>query len=288
MNSKSFGKTIRLFLIDGFPQRRMSCELSNWVGKAYKIPRTMIKDSIDREELNSTGVYMLLGKDPDSPDKDMVYIGEAEKILDRLRQHLDKKEFWNEAIIIFSKDENLNKAHAKYLECRLHELAQKAGRFKVENSQLPSTTSLSEADTSEMEEFLENTKLIVNTLGYKVFESIKPIGQKESKGFAILAARGAKAIGQPTSEGFVVFAGSRIAKDTVPSAQKWIVDLRKKIFEEGAISEKNEESVFSKDYLFSSPSAAAAVIMGRSANGLTEWKLKDGTTLKKFETKSAN
>jgi hypothetical protein len=122
-----FGKTIKKFLIDGDPNGRMSCELSNWSGKAYKIPRIKIKECTDRVDLTGTGVYLLFGKDDSG--KDQVYVGEAESILMRLNQQLIKKEFWNEAIVFVSKDENLNKAHIKYLENRLYAKLESAIEF---------------------------------------------------------------------------------------------------------------------------------------------------------------
>ena len=136
-----FGKTIKIFLIDGDPNGRMSCELSNWSGKAYKVPRNKIKECSDRSDLISTGVYLLFGKDEDGNEQ--VYIGEAESILKRLNQHFTQKDFWNESIIFISKDENLNKAHIKYLENRLHEIAKSAKRYKVENSITPTQSSIS-------------------------------------------------------------------------------------------------------------------------------------------------
>ena len=111
-----FAKTIKLFLMDGNPNSRISCELSNWSGKAYKIPRIEIKNCSDRADLMGTGVYLLFGKN--ELEKDQVYIGEAECILKRLNQQLGQKEFWSEAIVFISKDDNLNKAHIKYLENR--------------------------------------------------------------------------------------------------------------------------------------------------------------------------
>lgn len=95
-----FGKTIKIFLIDGEPNGRMSCEFSNWSGKAYKIPRIKVKDCSDRNDLVSTGVYLLFGKDEEG--KDLVYIGEAESILKRLNQHLNQKDFWHETIVFIS------------------------------------------------------------------------------------------------------------------------------------------------------------------------------------------
>ncbi|RBN51365.1 GIY-YIG nuclease family protein [Flavobacterium psychrolimnae] len=278
-----FGKTIKIFLIDGEPNGRMSCELSNWSGKAYKIPRIKVKDCIDRNDLTSTGVYLLFGKDEEG--KDLVYIGEAESILKRLNQHLNQKDFWHETIVFISKDENLNKAHVKYLENRLHNIAHSAKRYKVENSIIPTQSSISESDRSEMEEFIENIKMLVNTLGHKVFDEKREIKQKQiTDVFYLRGARGAEATGEPTSDGFVVYKGSKAAKDTTNSMNFNLVKLREKLTYDAIFIDKVEFLEFSEDFLFSSPSAAAAIVMGRSANGLTEWKLKSGKTLKEFET----
>lgn len=279
-----FGKTIKIFLIDGDPNGRMSCELSNWSGKAYKIPRIKVKDCSDREDLTiSTGVYLLFGKDDDG--KDQVYIGEAETILKRLNQQLTSKDFWNETIVFISKDDNLNKAHVKYLENRLHEIAKSANRYKVDNSIVPTQSSISESDRAEMEEFIEYIKLLVNTLGHKVFEEKREFKPKQKQAtFFIKAARGADGQGEPTSDGFVVFKGSKAAATIVNSMTSNFITYRQKLIDEGVIIDKGEFFEFTDDYIFSSPSTAAVMIMGRNANGLTEWKSKDGKTLKDFET----
>jgi hypothetical protein len=279
-----FGKTIKIFLIDGDPNGRMSCELSNWSGKAYKIPRIKVKECSDREDLTtSTGVYLLFGKDEDG--KDQVYIGEAETILKRLNQQLTSKDFWNETIVFISKDDNLNKAHVKYLENRLHEIAKFANRYKVDNSIIPTQSSISESDKAEMEEFIEYIKLLVNTLGHKVFEEkreFKPTQKQET--FFIKAARGADGQGEPTSDGFVVFKGSKAAATIVSSMTKNFINLRDKLISEGILLDKGDFLEFNDDYIFTSPSTAAVIIMGRNANGLSEWKSKNGKTLKDFET----
>lgn len=278
-----FGKTIKIFLIDGEPNGRMSCELSNWSGKAYKIPRIKIKDCSDRDDLKSTGVYLLFGKD--DAGKDQVYIGEAESILKRLNQQLTQKDFWNEAIVFISKDENLNKAHIKYLENRLHNIANSANRYTVDNSIIPTQSSISESDRAEMEEFIEYIKMLVNTLGHKVFEEKREFKFKQKQEtFFIKAARGADGQGQPTSDGFVVFKNSKAAATIVNSMTPNFITYRQKLIDEGVLVNKGEYFEFSDDYIFSSPSTAAVMVMGRNANGLTEWKNKDGRTLKEFET----
>jgi hypothetical protein len=277
-----FGKTIKIFLIDGDPNGRMSCELSNWSGKAYKIPRIKVKNCIDRNDLTSTGVYLLFGKDDDG--KEQVYIGEAESILNRLNQQLMQKDFWNEAIVFVSKDENLNKAHIKYLENRLHDIAQSAKRYKVDNSIVPTKSSISESDRAEMEEFIEYIKMLVNTLGHKVFEEKREFKPKQKQAiFFIKSARGADGQGEPTSDGFVVFKGSKAAATTVDSITPNFVNLRQKLIDDGVLIVKGSCLEFSEDHIFSSPSTAAVMVMGRNANGLTEWKSMEGRTLKEFE-----
>ncbi len=279
----AFGKTIKIFLMDGDPNGRMSCELSNWTGKAYKIPRIKIKECSDRDDLSNTGVYLLFGKDDEG--KDQVYIGEAESILKRLHQHLVQKDFWNETIVFISKDDNLNKAHIKYLENRLHSIATAANRYKIENSSTPTQSSISESDRAEMEEFIEYIKMLVNTLGHKVFDEKREIKPKQKQEiFFIKAARGADSQGEPTSEGFVVFKGSKAAGSTVTSITSSFQALRQKLIIDGVLVQKEDYLLFPDDFIFSSPSTAASIVLGRNANGLTEWKLINGTTLKEYET----
>jgi len=277
-----YGKTIKIFLIDGDSNGRMSCELSNWSGKAYKIPRIKIKDCADRDDLTKTGVYLLFGKDEEG--KDLVYIGEAESILKRLNQHLTQKDFWNESIVFLSKDNNLNKAHIKYLENRLHDIAKSANRYKVENSVTPTQSSISESDTAEMDEFIEHLKLLVSTLGHKVFEEKREVKPKKDQNiFYIKAARGADAQGERTSDGFVVYKGSIASDSTTSSMANSSLRLKESLIDNGDLQLVNGNYIFTEDYIFSSPTTAAVIVMGRNANGLIEWKLTDGKTLKEYE-----
>lgn len=283
-----FAKTIKLFLIDGIPNARISCELSNWTGKSYKIPRNYVKECTDRPELETTGVYMLLGKSNNTVSKSQIYIGEAENIFKRIQQHLKEKDFWNEVIIFISKDENLNKAHIKYLENRLHDISLKANRFDVLNNQIPTQASISESDKAEMEEFLSNIIMLVNILGYKVFEKIVDLKDSQSVDltnlFFIESVRGAKAKGKPSTEGFILFKNSQIADPVTDSYPKSMKILREKLLEEKVIITKENKLILKDDYIFSSSSTAAMIVMGRSANGLIEWKTNNDKTLRDFET----
>ena len=284
---KEFGKTIKIFLIDGNPSGRMTCELSNWTGKAYKIPRIKIKNCSDRDDLKKTGVYLLFGKSDEL--NDLVYIGEAENIFNRLTQHVSSKDFWSEAIVFISKDENLNKAHAKYLESRLFEISKEVGRYEVENSITPTQSSISESDISEMEEFILNIRILTNSLGHKLFEkTIKAEDVSSKEIFNIQSARGANAKGESIADGFLVLKDSCAAMELVDSMPKGFAKQREKLMESGILNEISGKLLFTKDYIFSSSSTAASVVMGRNANGLIEWKNKSGETLKDYQTKAQN
>ena len=277
----TFNKTIQMCIFDGNPNGRIMCELSNWNGRVYKISRNDLSEFANRPDCEYTGVYFLFGKDEDN--KDTVYVGEAEKMLVRLKQHLKDHNYWNDCVVVISKDNILNKAHVKYLENKFYTLAVDAKRSSIINNTVPTCSSISEFDESMLTEFIENARLLVNTLGYKVFDKIDTsVVEKENSDtiFHIAAARGADAKGLLVPDGFMVIKGSKIAKDTVPSMASNLVNLRNIMLEKNII---NQEFVFVTDYIFTSPSLAAAIVMGRNANGRTEWKNINNKSIKDIE-----
>jgi len=282
----NFKKTIKIFLLDGEIDGRLTCELSNRTGKAYKIPRNKVNSSSDRPDLLKAGIYLLFGKSEDDSFEGEAYIGESENIYERLKQHLREKEFWYDSILIISKDENLNKAHIKYLENKLYITADSSRRYKLKNENVPTKPSISESESAEMDEFISNIKILVNTLGYKIFDETTVADEKlnETEIFYIEAVRGAKARGKSVSNGFLVFKGSEIAISIVNSFSESMKSLREKLINENIIIKDGDKLILEKDYIFSSPSTAAIIVMGRSANGKTEWKLKNGKTLQDIET----
>lgn len=277
----SFSKTIQMYIFDGNPNGRIMCELSNWNGRVYKISRNELLQFSQREDAQNTGVYFLFGKDDEN--NDTVYIGEAEKMIVRLKQHLKDSEYWNDCIAVISKDNLLNKAHVKYLENAFYMLAQKSGRYNILNSTVPTCSSVSEYDEAMLQEFISNAKLLVNTLGYKAFDTIDDsnVNQRdEAEYFYIKAARGANAKGLIVSDGFAVMKGSIIASSTVLSMSESLKNRRNSLIKKGIVNENFE---FTKDYIFTSPSLAASIVMGRSANGLTEWKNDKNKSIKNLE-----
>lgn len=278
----TFGKTIQLFLLDGTPNGRWICELSNWTGIAYKIPRTRVKESEARAELSSPGVYFLFGRD-ETKERPLIYIGEAENTIVRLKQHLDKKDDWNEVIVFISKDANLNKAHVKYLENRFHSIAMECSRYTVENSTKPTKSAVSEAEQAQLEEFIYNAKILVNALGHKAFEPYAEYtkGNSDNEQFFYVSAGTGKARGIPTSDGFVLLKGSPIH---TTSANSLNIGIKRKV-EESREKGQIVDNVLHEDMLFSSSSAAAAFAAGYSISGPQQWKTADGKTLKSFEMK---
>ena len=277
----TFNKTIQMCIFDGNPNGRIMCELSNWNGRVYKISRNDLSEFANRPDCEYTGVYFLFGKNEDN--KYTVYVGEAEKMLVRLKQHLKDHNYWNDCVVVISKDNILNKAHVKYLENKFYTLAVDSKRSSIINNTVPTCSSISEFDESMLTEFIENARLLVNTLGYKVFDKIDTsVVEKENSDtiFHIAAARGADAKGLLVPDGFMVIKGSKIAKDTVPSMASNLVNLRNIMLEKNII---NQEFVFVTDYIFTSPSLAASIVMGRNANGRTEWKNINNKSIKDVE-----
>jgi hypothetical protein len=277
--------TVKIFLVKGSPTSIRTAEISNWTGKAVAGPRSQIEEILRREEAGKPGVYFLSGVDPET-GREKVYIGEAEVIRKRIKSHLER-DFWKTVVYFVSKDENLTKAHIKYLEGRLINLAKEAGRVELENSQ-ESGAHLPESDEADMDIFLHRMEQLLPLLGQ---EFLKPMTKTLSRGgkrpeLLYCEIKGLKAKGQQTETGFVVFKGSEAVLQERPSTKKYqyAANLRSVLMKEGVLVKNGEKLVFQKDYEFSSPSAAAAVIHGGQANGLTAWKDSRGRTLKERET----
>ena len=274
----AYGKAIELFLVNGTAESLITAELSNWNGKAIKIPRTEVS-SCERDDIKGVGVYFLICQEDDGTDS--VYIGEAENVLDRLTQHLrdfhsgKEKYYWNTAVIFVGRD--LNKALIRYLENRFVEIAKECGRYTVLTKNTYKNTVLKEAQIASMEEFIDNVKILINTLGYKVLVPV-PKANDETI-YLYCKGSGASAKGFVSAGGFTVLEGSAVSDHTVPSLEtkgKSYYNLRNALIKDGTISDR----VFTRDYEFKAPSAASAVILGHTSNGNVDWKTADGTKLK--------
>jgi predicted GIY-YIG superfamily endonuclease len=306
--STGHGTTIRILLLDGTPEGLRIIDKSGWNGLAMMCNRAKYPLFKDRDEFNFPGVYFLYGSLRAEGGNSMLYIGQADNVGERLDNHNRGKEFWTHLAVFTSRSGHLNRAHAQYLESRLIALAQEARRAEVLNGNAPRLPFLSESDRFDSESFLDQVLLLCPILGLDYFEQLTaswsshgpgsaPLtpprpegGPKTATPFAqtvlanlVLSRSGAHATGRMIEKKLEVFAGGIARSELQPSAPGWLIGLRNKLIAGGILTQSSDGLVFTQNYLFRSPSAAASVMLGRTANGLTNWKDSQGRTLKSLQ-----
>lgn len=291
------GKSVRLFLVDGTSTGVLTAEIMNWTGHVLIAPRSRLVDLLKRDEARRTGIYILIGDDPDHPSQEMVYIGEGDNVKTRIRSHAedDAKEFWQRACLITSKDLNLTKAHVRYLESKLIGVARTAGRASVANATSPEII-LPESDSSDMDYFLSQILLILPVVGINAFRVVPVVALSSSAEPPVTRTEEIRLKLSPRKydyeayaierDGeFIVLAGSTAAANPKHSSNQYAA-LREQLIVDGVIAPHPENSKllqFTHDYAFKSPSAAAAVINGRNTSGPREWRVEStNMSLKDF------
>lgn len=290
------GKSINLFLMDGSAIGRVKCTLANWTGVAYEIPRTEIEKCRERDDLKQSGVYFLFGSS-DLTGENVVYIGQAgarkngEGILNRLQEHKRNpdKDYWTEAVVFTTSNNSFGPTEISFLENRFCKIATESKRYIVKNGNDPTPGNLTEEKESELEEFIDYAKIVMGTLGHKIFEpiisfirtendTVGQISQDNEPTFFFERSTG-KASGRRTGEGFVVFKGSVVSLKLQHSCPE---NVRR--YREQYAAEIDENGVVLSDILLSSPSAAASFVGGSSLSGNLMWKTGEGKTLKEIES----
>ena len=286
------GKSINLYLMDGTASGRVKCCLSNWTGVAYKIPRTELDKCKDRDDLKQSGVYFLYGTS-DQTGENVVYIGQAgarkngEGILFRLQEHKRNpdKDYWTEAIVFTTSNNSFGPTEISYLENRFCNLAIEAKRYAVKNGNDPTQGHITEEKESELEEFIDYAKIVMGTLGHKVFEKIVSAfqnkgGSTESYAEQVvfeLKQGSSDAKGQRTSDGFVILRDSKIKMTIAPSCPKHATSARE---QHADLIEVDGRLI--SDILLRSPAEAACFVTGTSISS-EAWKTHDGRTIKEVE-----
>ncbi len=274
---------IQIFLPDGSPRSVKIAEITNRVVKAILVPRNKLDYISKRDELKNVGIYFLFGESEERA-KPIVYIGEAEDCLDRLKQHNRTKDFWNIAVVIVSKINAFTKSHAKYLEHISVKEANDSSRFETENQTAPNKPFVTESMEADLLDSFDTIKILLSTLGFPVYEKVGKefIHEKE---ILYLKGRDIKAEGDLIDDGFVVFKGSQVKKETTPSCHAHLISTRQKLLQNNILIEKTDYYEFSQDYVFNSPSTAGGVVLGRSTNGWKKWRNEDGKTLDELKRK---
>lgn len=290
----SAGKSVRLFLADGTPGGVMTAEIMNWTGHVVAGSRTDLGLLLKRPEVRRTGVYILLGDDPESLGGTLAYIGESDNISNRVYEHSlaenrGGKDFWDRAVLLTSKDANLTKAHARYLESRLITIARTAKRARLVNGTAPAPLPLPESDQSDMEYFINQAEILLPVLGVNLLRSSKSrplpaVGESvgtsladESPLFELTSPKHGYAAKAREIDGeFTVLEGST-ARSSWFGVYDGYQNLRKKLEQDGTIDVSSADAlgIFTRDCVFASSSAAAACVTGRAANGREEWKVSE-------------
>lgn len=286
-----FGRSIKIFLADGSPTGLRHVEIANWSGQALACPRSRFSELNDWTESKRPGVYFLFEK-TSLDENNLAYIGESEDVFKRLADHDRKKEFWNEVIIFTSKDENLTKGHIKYLEARLVEISKRAERYKLENNNNPTKSSLPRADAAAMEEFIDNIRIILGSLGHRILESIVTTVNKSHSSEDSLVdyefnfrINKLEATGKVTDDGFLLCKGSQLTKTSSTSMPGRSAEIKEQMIQDGVLEDNGSYYLLLKDKLMSSSSYAASLISGNSRSGPQSWKTISGETLKIIEEK---
>jgi hypothetical protein len=268
----------------------VTAELFNWTGHVLMFPRTQLGTAMARAESGYAGVYILLGDQDGEP---LAYIGEGEDIGARIRQHDVRKEWWTIAVLITAAANKLNKAHVRYLEARLIALAKSIGRTPLDNLTNPMLPMLSEADISKMEAFLENLSIVLPAVRVDMFiqrarpaRPAPPVGSTIESGDVARAdatrfiletkKHGIRASAVLVDGEFVIDAGSISKLNWTGPELHTYAPLFAELRRSGVLGEQGDHCVFTANYAFRSPSAAAAVVNGRPSNGQVEWRTETG------------
>ncbi len=290
------GKKLTVYMIDGKAYGPRLSEIGNWVGKAIYSPRAALNKLMNRPEFDNPGIYCLKGDPTDDAFEEKIYIGEAENIKSRLKQHLsDPNKDFKELIFFVSKDELLTKTQIRYLESRLVQLAIDAKTAQIDNGNSPSLPTLHEADISDMEYFLDQIGLILPVMGFKFLISStadpKQIGTKEESSIHetySIKTSNFKATMRETDQGYIVTKGNESKKRLSNSCTETYRNMRRKLIETKIMVESGDKLIFAEDAVFNSPSAASNMVLGRNSNGFTEWINENGMTFRKVQEKLNN
>lgn len=277
-------RSVRLFLADGTPQGLRTAQVGNWSGLALLCPRTDLVRLGKRDPVHGPGVYFLIGPSEQLSSRLMVYVGEADDVWVRLQNHAGK-EFWTSVIVFVSKDENLTKAHVRWLEAQLVREIRDAKRADVENEVDPGGCRLPEADTADMNVFLDNIRLLLPTLGADVLRTADHGGRGDRDLLLELKWEDAQAECRVRDGQFIVTKRSTARVKEVDSLGDGYRNLRRELREKQVLAETGNGLLqFTVDYPFNSPTAAAAVVTGTGLNGRAHWKVKgQGISYKEWQ-----
>ena len=240
----------------------------------YVIPRPLLSEAKKISGITRPGIYYLSNYNDENKIA-QIYIGQTRNGVTRLDDHNRSKDFWNKAIVFLADNKTFSLDMISGLEEYAIIKAHEAKRYKVENSVKPKY-EIDEYDLPSIEEVYDEIQFVMATLGYKMNNAKKNEDQRE---VLHTTRNGITAYGVYTGDKFEVLEDSEVDMKTKCLEWQKIQLQRQNALKNGEIVEKNGKYILKVSVSFSSPSAAAAFILGHNANGWISWKNKDGKTL---------
>lgn len=275
-------RSIKLYLCHGEPSgiRTAQIMMSPIISIAFK--RHQLDEVRERfPDVDKPGVYILIGTED---RRHIAYIGESEKVAERMKDHERNKEFWTDAVVLTSTNQNFTKSHVRFAESLLIRESINDLRWDVPNHQKPSAKAgkLPPFDEDPMREFVEQAKVLVGALGWDLFRDT-PDAENNTH-FSFAKENAYEAVMIVDSKGsFYVQRGSKANVEESKGASTTVREHRKALLDSGALVQNDKYLIFESDYRFNSPSAAASVVAGYGRNGKTSWKINGNTTFKEWE-----
>lgn len=273
-------KTIQIYLPSGDPSGIRQAELTTSIVRVFEIPRNLVAEFLKMPESSQVGLYFLLG----GAELNELYIGQSGSVGSRLVQHnKDDSKDWEKALVVVSLTHSFTPTHVLYLESLSIQLAKKCERYNIANGnagQVPHTQAPLKADCNEIHEL---ASLLLTTLGYPIFVPVIAETETSERQKLYCSRSGVKGEGYYTNQGLVVLKGSEGRLSAPGKAQSDVVKARDRLIDSGVLGVDGDKTVFLKDHLFKTPSAASCALLASNSNGWVEWKNSMGQTLRQIE-----
>ena len=269
------GKTIQIYLPDGDPKSVKQAAITTDKIEILQIPRAILPEN--KKNLDFNGIYILA--DSLKAEKPEIYIGKG-NVKSRVTQHDKNKDFWNVIFAIKLNDNNgFNDAHNSYLE---HYFIKKAAELEmstlIENKQIPKCPQLSDPAISDLQHYISTIEILLSTLGLKCFQI------KETKSESVFVCKdkyGNIGEGEYLEDGFMLYKGAKCRLELHKGTKS--LPKRDTLIKDGTLKKSGSHYVLQSNKIFSSVSMASSIVLGRRANGWTEWKDANGVTLSKLK-----
>lgn len=260
-------RLIQTLLVDGTLEgiRLINAETTTF---GVVVPRIKLAEAKTLEEASKSAIYFLI-----STDGNRAYIGKAANFYKRLRNHDQKKDWWDIAVAFISITNDLDLDN---LESVAITRAQ-GGSVHVENAVSPHRRLTSRFVEHQLDNFLDDVELLLTSLGYNILAT----QNTNASDRWYLKYKNIAAEGEFRGSQFIVLAGSTVHTN---SSDRFKTDFPKVRMERDTLIAQStvtngEVATLKENIAFRSVSMAAGFVTGKHANGWTSWKNAAGKTM---------